>query len=322
VTKLARDPLAPEGSPRFVRLADGRRLAYCEYGDPGGRASLYCHGFPSSRIEARLLHEEAKGAGVRVISPDRPGYGDSDPDPQRTLLKWAEDILGLADQLALHAFDLIGVSGGGPYALACLARIPERVRACALVCPLGPIYLDPVRIEMRLVTRVSFTLAHQSPDLARLLHGGALPALIAASPWLIDGVRTLNAGASDRAALQDRLAREVLTRSVQEAMRVGARGARQDLALYTQPWNIDFGALTQPIALWHGDADNTVPLAHARWYAEHLAGCSLRILPGEGHYSLPLRHGGDILRSLEAESFQAGPWGAPADISRPEHAEP
>lgn len=296
--------MAARDAPRFVRLADGRRLAYGEYGDPAGRASLYCHGFPSSRIEACLLHDAAKEAGVRVISPDRPGYGDSDPDPRRTLLKWADDIRALADRLELGTLDLIGVSGGGPYALACVYCMPERVRACVLVCPLGPIYLDWVRTEMRLATRVSFTLAHQSPDLARLVHGGPLPALIAASPWLIDGVRTLNAGASDRDALQDRLAREVLTRSVQEAMRGGASGARQDLALYTQPWNIDFDALTQPIGLWHGDADNTVPIAHARWYAGHLPGCRLRILPGEGHYSLPLRHGGDILRSLQPEAVR------------------
>jgi pimeloyl-ACP methyl ester carboxylesterase len=291
---------ALDTAPSWLRLADGRRLAYCEYGDPEGRPSLYCHGFPSSRIEARLLHDAAKGQGVRLISPDRPGYGDSDPEPGRSLLTWADDIRALADHLALETLDLIGVSGGGPYALACLARIPNRIRACTLVCPLGPIYLDPVRARMRLATRVSFGMAHASPKLAHWVHAGPLPALIAASPWLIDGARAINAGTSDRESLREPIARSVLTRSVQCAMRSGAPGARQDLVIYTHPWQIDFDALTRPIDLWHGDADNTVPVEHAHWYARHLPQCHLRIVPGEGHYSLPLRHGDDILRALEA----------------------
>jgi pimeloyl-ACP methyl ester carboxylesterase len=300
VTDRRRDPDALDVGLRWLRLPDGRRLAYCEYGDPDGRPSLYCHGFPSSRVEARLLHDAALAVGVRVISPDRPGYGDSDPDPERTLLTWSEDVRALADALDLSTLDLIGVSGGGPYALACVARIPERIGACALVCPLGPIYLDEVRVRMRLAVRLSFELASRSPKLANLVHAGALPALISASPWLIDGVRAANAGVSDREALQEPGARTVLTRSVLAAMRSGAVGARQDLMLYTQPWQIDFDALTRPIDLWHGDADNTVPVAHAQWYAARLPQCRSRIMPGEGHYSLPLRHGGAILRALEA----------------------
>jgi pimeloyl-ACP methyl ester carboxylesterase len=147
---------------------------------------------------------------------------------------------------------------------------------------------------------MSFGMAHASPKLARWAHAGPLPALIAASPWLIDGARTINAGTSDRESLREPVVRKVLTRSVQCAMRSGAPGARQDLVIYTHPWQINFDALTRPIDLWHGDADNTVPVEHAHWYARHLPQCRLRIVPGEGHYSLPLRHGDDILRALEA----------------------
>jgi pimeloyl-ACP methyl ester carboxylesterase len=288
-----------DGAIRRVRLPDGRDLAYCEYGDPDGRPSLYCHGFPSSHIEARLLHDAAAAVGTRVISPDRPGYGDSDPDPERTLMSWTEDVRALADHLALETLDLIGVSGGGPYALACVAGIPERIGRCSLVCPLGPIYLPEMRMRMRLANRLSFALACRSPGLAMRLHAGALPLLISVSPWLIDGVRAANAGVSDREVLQEPTARAVLTQSVLAAMKGGAIGARQDLVIYTRPWEIDFGAVSRPIDLWHGDADNTVPVDHAHWYAANLPGCRLRIMSGEGHYSLPLRHGGDILAALD-----------------------
>lgn len=304
MTDLGPRPDAVDASPRWLRLADGRRLAYGEYGDPTGRPSLHCHGFPSSRLEAALLHAAAVASGTRLISPDRPGYGDSDPERRRTLLSWADDVQALADHLALERLALIGWSGGGPYALACLARIPERISGCALICPLGPIDRDDVRVQMRLATRLSFELAHRSPALSWWLHARPLPTLISIWPGLIDRVRAGNSGQADRRALQDQHVSTVLNQSVQAAMRRGAIGTRQDLALYTHPWQIDFSALDRsidrPIDLWHGDADNTVPLAHAHWYAAHLPGCRLRIMPGEGHYSLPLNHGAAILQTLQA----------------------
>ncbi|MBK1643931.1 alpha/beta hydrolase [Thiocapsa imhoffii] len=289
----ASEPCSP--TLHQVMLPDGRLLAYCEYGDPLGRPTLYCHGFPSSRLEAELFDLAARDAGVRIIAPDRPGYGDSAPDPQRTLLSWAADAQALADHLGLDQLDLLGVSGGGPYALACLACIPNRIARCTLVCPLGPIFLDSVRLQMRLGTRLSFTLTRRVPRLAAVLHRGALPTLIGASPWLIDRVRAGNAGPADRAVLRAPRVASILTRSVQAAMQAGALGSRQDLDLYTRPWGIAFASLEHPIDLWHGDTDNTVPLAHARWYAAHLPHCHLHVLPGEGHYSLPIRHAGRIL---------------------------
>ncbi len=73
---------------RRVRLPDGRRLGYAEFGDPAGRPILYFHGFPSSRLEAGLAHGAALRTGVRIVAPDRPGSGLSDFLPGRTLKDW------------------------------------------------------------------------------------------------------------------------------------------------------------------------------------------------------------------------------------------
>jgi pimeloyl-ACP methyl ester carboxylesterase len=48
--------------------------------------------------------------GVRLISPDRPGIGLSDPQPDRTIRDWADDIADLLDQLGVDRFAVMGWS--------------------------------------------------------------------------------------------------------------------------------------------------------------------------------------------------------------------
>jgi pimeloyl-ACP methyl ester carboxylesterase len=271
-----------------------------ELGDDRGPPILYCHGFPSSRREALLLHPIAQALGMRIIAADRPGYGDSDPQPGRTIRDWPDDVAALADHLGLSRFGVLGVSGGGPYALACVALIPERLTACALVCPLGPVYrLDLLR-QMHWPTRLNLGLARVLPSLAHAAFGGLTPLLLARWPETVEHLRTLTAPAVDRVELACTGTRAILNRTIADAMRGGARGARRDLLLYTRPWDIAFDAITQPIDLWHGEIDGTVPVSHARWYAAHLPSCRARYLPDEGHYSLPLRHAKEILSALAA----------------------
>jgi pimeloyl-ACP methyl ester carboxylesterase len=100
---------------KTIRLPDGRHLGYAEYGDPDGIPLLYFHGTPGSRLQARLFDAPAREVGVRMVAPERPGYGLSDVHPQRTLLDWVQDMEVLADRLHLERFAVMGVSGGGPH---------------------------------------------------------------------------------------------------------------------------------------------------------------------------------------------------------------
>ena len=110
---------ALDADQRELRLTDGRRLSYCEYGAPRGAPAFFCHGWPGSRLDFSANDEPAAEAGVRVISVDRPGIGRSDPQLGRTVLDWANDVAALADSLSIDRFAVFGFSFGGPYARAC-----------------------------------------------------------------------------------------------------------------------------------------------------------------------------------------------------------
>ena len=114
-----------------ITLADGRTLAYCEWGNPTGSPVMLVHGGPGSRL--LCPDEDATAvAGVRLLTVDRPGYGGSGPRPDPTLLGWADDVQALADRLGLDRFAMVGWSAGGGYALACAVRMPGRISAVGL----------------------------------------------------------------------------------------------------------------------------------------------------------------------------------------------
>ncbi|KAK1659721.1 alpha/beta hydrolase [Colletotrichum godetiae] len=122
-----------------ITLPDGRKLGYAQFGLSTGKPIFYCHGLPGSRIEAGHLHEAALDVGARLIATDRPGMGLSTPQPGRTLLDHPKDLEYLATHLKLKEYGVLGVSGGGPYALACANSMPpEKLKCVSIVCGIGP----------------------------------------------------------------------------------------------------------------------------------------------------------------------------------------
>ncbi|WP_367870629.1 alpha/beta fold hydrolase [Luteolibacter sp. Populi] len=160
-----------------ARLPDGRALGYGDYGDPEGEPVFFFHGWPSSRYQGWLLHEAAAERGLRVIAPDRPGIGLSDPLPGRGFAAFPRDIAGLADALEIGRFHLCGVSGGCPYTLATAAALPERVRAAAVICGAPPLRDKADKAHMHWAYRTMAGL--------KQLRRFAIPTVIGASRWMI-----------------------------------------------------------------------------------------------------------------------------------------
>lgn len=279
-----------------LRLADGRRLSYAEFGATGGRPVLYCHGLPAARLEARLAHKAACRLGIRIIAPDRPGFGRSDFQPQRTLADWPRDVAQLADALGLERFAVLGVSGGGPYAIACACRLARRLTTVGLVAPLGPVALPALGGAMKGPARFSFHLASHWPRLANLLYGVLLGRLLQRRPLL--ALLLLQVAEPDRPVVQNTETKEILRRSIQEAFRQGGRGAVAELRLFASDWGLELGQITTAVHLWHGEQDRTVPVSMGRHLAATIPHCQAQFLPEEGHFSLSVNHMEEILRTL------------------------
>ncbi|TYO98213.1 pimeloyl-ACP methyl ester carboxylesterase [Geothermobacter ehrlichii] len=290
---------------RLLNLPDGRRLAVSVFGDATGRPVFYQHGFPGSRLEAALVAEEAARLGVRLIAIDRPGYGRSDVAPGRRFADWAADLSAAASELGIGRFALLGVSGGALFTLAVAAHLKERVSALGLVCGLAPVVVPELALALHLPARLCFGLMRFCPRLARPFFRSVVSPLLAARPAWTLGLLAPVMPAADRAILRRPDVRERLVASIAEAFRRGGDGVVQDLELLAGPLDFSLLSIRVPVMIWHGGDDRTVPVAHGRWYAAQLPTAVLEEIPGEGHFSLPVRRGGHILEALRAMMEQA-----------------
>jgi pimeloyl-ACP methyl ester carboxylesterase len=271
-----------EAESQFLPLPDGRRLAYLESGRTDGQPVFLFHGMPGSRyffpanpITTRL--------GVRLITLDRPGYGQSSFQPGRCLLDWPADIARLADRLGLERFHVAAHSGGGPYAAACAWALPERVRAAAIVCGAGPYETASEARELSPFNRFGLTKGRYIPWPAWRLLIWTNYHLRAADPAadMLRGSR--HRPAADEALITQPEVRQACLQSELEAFRPGLRGLAWDARLLTRPWGFRLEEIRLPVQLWYGTADNQVPASMGRALAGRIPGSRLILCPGEGH---------------------------------------
>jgi pimeloyl-ACP methyl ester carboxylesterase len=281
-----------------IRLPDGRRLAFRESGYVDGFPVIYFHGFPGSRLETAFADAAAKRQGLRIIGIDRPGFGFSDCQPGRKLIDWPGDVTELADRLGIGRFAVLGVSGGGPYALACAFKIPSRLNAAGTVGGLGPIK-GPKSVEGMLgVNRFGLYLSQKVPGLLSII----LPMI---AFWLrrfpgkiLDHV-ALGAGEPDRAILNNPGIRRLLCDIFRESVRCGYSGLARDLIIYGRPWGFKLEEISMLVYLWHGERDAIVPARMGHCQAGAIPNCHKTFYPGEGHFSIIVNRMEEILSTIK-----------------------
>jgi len=261
-----------------MTLPDGRRLSWHEFGDPGGSPVIYTAGTPVSGLGGGSYDEAARAAGLRWISPDKPGYGGSDYQPKRSLTSWGDDLAALAGHLGLDRFALAGESGGGPYTLAAALRLGGRVSVAALIAgaggPMGP----AERAGQQARIRFYGWLARNAPAL------NAVPLTV--MRWsLASPARRERSLRREMAATPE--ARHAGLRiefeAVADALRQGTRGAVQELALSRPPWPFPLSEIKTPVHLWHGARDTNAPIAIARRLARELPDATLHVSDSSDH---------------------------------------
>jgi pimeloyl-ACP methyl ester carboxylesterase len=281
-----------------LRLGDGRLLTFAEYGEPDGTPVLAFHGTPGSRFQLTALDEAARATGVRLIVPDRPGYGASDPHPGRRLTDWPADVAAIADHLGLDRFGILGASGGAPHALACALALPDRIRRLSVVSGVAPPSCwAPSPRSGRLEQAVA-VLMRSGGTVLRLLIALVLAVIRHAPGPALRLYRTVLPPADRRIVADPSLAQQ-LREEIRRQPRTTAAAVVQDLQLFSRPWGFDVSAVTVPTDLWHGGADRAVPVQHARALAAVLPDPTYHEHPDSGHFLL-VERARDILRSLAA----------------------
>ncbi|MFD2094303.1 alpha/beta fold hydrolase [Blastococcus deserti] len=261
-------------------LADGRRLSWAEYGIADGAPLVMLHATPGSRLQFQWMHAPAAAAGIRLIAPERPGYGASDPVPGgTTFAAYADDLRQLLDHLELPVVTLCGVSGGGGFALAAALAHPERFGRLILVSAGLPVP-RAARRGMALPVRLLLFLARYAPGLT----GRLLAAQLSADP----DSQLSRAGkrfmpASDRRLLDAPEWRRWFDEDFREALRQGPGAAVHDLAMSRAPLGADPADLAVDTVLLHGTEDVNVPVGIARWLAAQAPAARLIEQPGSGH---------------------------------------
>ena len=278
-----------------ISLKDGRTLAFAEYGDPKGKPMFFFHGWPSSRLFAAKHEALAKKLHIRIVSPDRPGYGLSDYYADRTFLDWPDDVTALADHLKIKKFAIMGQSGGGPYAAVCAYKIPERITKAGIVVGLAPI-VGPQSLEgMMWMSKVGWINYGRFPIVRRL---AVVIQYVNTFYGLHFGFHKYFFGAkADRKLYRDPEVQESILANYRAAFRQGIRGPELDLKLYTTDWGFDVCHIKAKTFLWYGQEDRNVSINMANYYAKRIRGSKLTVYPGEGHF-LSLLHMGEILRTL------------------------
>lgn len=264
-----------------IRLGDGRRMGFAQYGDPAGRPLFFFQGTPSSR----LLHPDqtiTRSLGVRHIQLDRPGFGLSDFQPGRTLLDWPDDVAEVADRLGIERFAVVGVSGGGPYVAACAYRIPQRLTAAAMVGSVAPLDAPGMAASLPTVRRVGAAIGRYAPWLLRPLMW--LTQNPQRNPERFFQQYTSHNLVPDRVLLDQPEFRDMLKANYLEATRQGMRGFAWETRIMSRPWGFGLEAISFEIHLWHGEEDTSTPPVMARYMAETIPNCRARFFPREGHF--------------------------------------
>jgi pimeloyl-ACP methyl ester carboxylesterase len=282
-----------------ITLSDGRLLAYAVYGleDDAAPTVFYLHGFPGSHAEGFFVHEAALEQGVRIVAPSRPGSNKSTFHQGHGISSYAADVLALADQLSIKRFALIGVSGGGPYALACFHSIPrDRLAGIGLVAPMMPTALGTEGMMQSL--RAMLWLAPWTPGALGWLMDWSMGAAARDTEHPEKLERLLDKEMEGRPEL-DRIMykshphfRAVLLRSVRDAMQADGYSAAWEAKLLGSDWGFGLDGLAiekGQVVIWHGDKDVNVPIAMSRKAVQLMPNAELRQSEGQTHATILLK---------------------------------
>jgi pimeloyl-ACP methyl ester carboxylesterase len=285
-----------------LKLNDDRTLAYACYGRAEGKPLYFIHGFPGSRYQAALIHEQAKSAGVFVVAPERPGFGKSTLLPKRKIIDWPNDMCQLADVLGHAKFGVLGTSCGGPYALACAYSIPSRLNFVGVVAGMAPRQDAAFRKGELPMLKAMFALARIHPWLIAPLMLIDRMMLMRDAQKAVKVLAGMLTEPDRRLLASDTMALTRFSVSLKEAYAPGIGGAMQDAALIARDHGYPLEKIRIPVHLYQGGNDRHTPPAMAGYMAARIPDASLKFFPEDGHLSILVNRAAEVFSDFAAST--------------------
>jgi pimeloyl-ACP methyl ester carboxylesterase len=293
--------------PPPVEVRAGSRVLTVEDAGPPGGFPVLVHGGGGCRHLFPASVQEARGRGLRLISYDRPAYGGSTPMPGRVIADSAADVRAIFTELGITRAAVWGFSGGGPYALATAALMPELVAAVCLFAPLGPYgvpgldFLQGMDESYREEVRIFFADRQAAREKFRVEAAEMYQRLSSAEGWL----KTWGDRAG-RDAAHDQAMAEYLALLFRDGWTHGDDGWWDDWSAFLSPWGFDLAAINAPVQLWHGLADTRCPPGHSRWLAARVQRITAHFPAHEDHTNIEENNRGAAYTWLQTCLGQPG----------------
>jgi pimeloyl-ACP methyl ester carboxylesterase len=262
-------PMSTEHPRELIELADGRKLSYSDYGEAGAPCVVVLDG-PGSRGLALASAGAAKSLGIRMLAPDRPGFGQTDTPARGGIPEWTADYRQLLDRLEIARAGIVTQSGGTPYGLAAAAAAPDRVTAVSLLGAIAPTD-DPASVaELGGQVRTGIKLARRAPWLLRL----ALQPMARGArkdPEKIARKVAKDLPPADDAVVKDPRMWAIHVDATAEIL-VRPDAIAREIGLLARPWGFDLSDVRAPAAFWSGERDDVHPTSQSKRIAAQLGG--------------------------------------------------
>lgn len=275
-----------------LRTADGRTVAVQTGGDAAGLPVIVHMGTPNSRHLYAGVVADAAAHGLQLVSSDRPGYGESTPQPGRSIADCAADVRDICAALGFDRVGMWGISGGGPHALACAALLPDLVVGVASLASPAPYDADGLDYfaGMGQDNVDDIKLQIDDPAAARQKAEADRKALVQVDfaelyPSLLSP--------ADAAVLTGDLA-AYLELVARDGLAPGVDGWFDDGDALVKPWGFDLADIAVPVLLLHGRQDSFVPFSHGEWLARRVPGVDARLSADDGHLTLLANRVGEV----------------------------
>lgn len=289
---------------QMIRLSSGRTISWAEYGDPEGRPVVLCHALTGCRLSVPSNEKQLKKYRLRLIVPDRAGYGFSTPASTDIEHQWLEDMRLFLPAIGASNCTLIGHANGGAHAIKWAILLPEMVNRLCLVSSIVPLLQEDDMQDILPIKRMLFKLVSNN----RVAAKGFLKLAFKAGIKKPTGYMELfqdNIPYLDREMIDDPEIMQLLLNGFAETTRQGVEHMVDELLYIAESWRLDPKDIRCPVSIWHGRKDKHAPIALMQKFSKTLPeNPATHWVKNSGHYMLFYRWS-DIIKDISQNMSEA-----------------